>query len=70
MNEAKVRRASKLQAMVDYLKEAIHADEEGDEYEYREQMELLMGAVGSEVALYGGVVPKYEARPSDWDEGQ
>lgn len=54
---AQAIRRSKLAAMKNYVSEAEKALEEDDIFGWREEMEHLMGVVGSEVAEYGGVVP-------------
>jgi hypothetical protein len=65
MSEAQDRKVSKLNAMREYFDEAFAAYLRGDEYEYRENIEHLMGVVGSEVQVYGGVPPTYQSTPPE-----
>ena len=72
MSEAADRKASKLSAISAYTADAATALVNDDEYGWRQAMEELMSVVGSEVEVYGGVVPTTGAnpnRPYQWPGG-
>ena len=61
MSQASAIRASKLDAMQGYVNAAAEALSMDDTFGWRSSMESLMQVVGSEVAVYGGVVPTFRA---------